>query len=372
MSAQLEGRDGLHFQALFEHTSDIAYVVDAECRLLDVNPAAERILGYSRADVAGWSILEFVSPDQRAAVEAIPRQLSRGGEHQAEFNLIGKTGVAVVVEAMTVPVIEGGRVTEFLGIARDVTKRRQAEQRVRSALDASNDFVAAVSHQLRTPLTVIKWSLELAADAEELPEDIRALVSGSRDSAEELIRVFNDLLNFSRVESGTAPFATERVDLGALTWKVLRELRWLATAQRHQITVGTAGLDTQVLSDPIPLSQVLQNLLGNAIKYTPPGGSINIGVSGERDAVVWSIADTGPGIPIELRDRLFERFVRAPVGPTNDPHGTGLGLYIVKRLIERLGGSVWVESDAGQGSVFAVRIPRRPPDVVAPLTAEAA
>jgi len=356
--------DGQRFPVLFEHTSDIALVVDADGAVRDLNPAAERLLGFKRNDVVGHSLLEFIAPEHRADVAAIPQRMGPGAELETEVELVSRSGDRIVLDARTVPVTRPGRATEYHWIARDRTRRKLAEERVRAAQDVSNDFVAAVSHQLRAPLTVIKWSLELAANTPGIGPEVKELIAGSQSAAEELIRVSTDLLNYARIDEGDTPFTYEQVDLGALTWKVLRDLRWFASAQRHQITVGTAGQDASALSDPIPLSQVMQTLLGNAIRYTPPGGQINVGIMGERDSVVWSISDTGPGIPAGLLERVFDQFA--------DVTGSGVGLYIVRRLVERLGGSAWVESAPGEGSTFAVRIPRSPSQVAPSTDAEAA
>jgi signal transduction histidine kinase/DNA-binding response OmpR family regulator/putative methionine-R-sulfoxide reductase with GAF domain len=237
----------------------------------------------------------------------------------------------------------------------DVTREREVNQ-------MKSDFVSFVTHQLRTPLAGIKWLLELAAEDPALPEDARGYIADSREAARRLIALVNDLLDISRLESGRLTIAPVPVDLVTLTQDVLRETEGLMTSKGHEVVLtgaGTAIADTQLLR------QVVLNLVSNAAKYTPAGGKIEIRIDGDRRDVTWSVSDNGIGIPASARPRLFEKFYRADNVQALETEGTGLGLYLVRLIVEQLRGRIRYESAEAQGSTFVVTIPAAEPATLA-------
>jgi signal transduction histidine kinase len=219
-----------------------------------------------------------------------------------------------------------------------------------------SDFVSFVTHQLRTPLAGIKWLLELTVQGSDLSDTARSFVEDAREANERLIRLVNDLLNVSRLESGKIEMTPEPTDFRELTASVVADLQGLVRDKGHHLTVE---------ADPLPLlrvdrqllRQVILNLLANAIKYTKPGGRVAVRIA-RRDAEAWwSIQDSGIGIPREAQRRLFEKFYRAENAMTLETEGTGLGLYLVRLIIEQCSGRIWCESEEGQGSTFVFTLP---------------
>jgi two-component system phosphate regulon sensor histidine kinase PhoR len=232
---------------------------------------------------------------------------------------------------------------------RDVTEERAVSQ-------MKSDFVSFVTHQLRTPLAGIKWLLELTAQSGELPDTPRSLVEDAREANERLIRLVNDLLNVSRIESGKIEMTLEPTDLRELTAGVVAELQGLVQDKGHHLTLDAEPLPP-LRADRQLLRQVILNLLANAIKYTKPGGRVAIHVA-RRDAEAWwSVRDSGIGIPKDSQRRLFEKFYRAENALTLETEGTGLGLYLVRLIVEQCGGRIWCESEEGRGSTFVFTLP---------------
>jgi len=243
----------------------------------------------------------------------------------------------------------GGRAVGLTITFQDVTRDREVNQ-------MKTDFVSFVTHQLRTPLSGIKWMLELVADA-EIPIDIRSYVADARDASERLINLVNDLLDISRLERGRLEIRPQPTDLGALTASVLEEVAGLVRTHDHRISVTGVDDAPTVIADPQLLRQVVLNLISNAIKYTPRSGEIAIRISGVGDRVRWEIQDNGIGIPRDAQRRLFEKFYRADNVFAVETEGTGLGLYLVRLIIEQFGGRVWCDSEEGRGATFVFTLP---------------
>ncbi|HUG37068.1 MAG TPA: HAMP domain-containing sensor histidine kinase, partial [Candidatus Limnocylindrales bacterium] len=243
-----------------------------------------------------------------------------------------------------------GTTVGFTLTVHDVTGEREVSQ-------MKSDFVSFVTHQLRTPLSGIKWMLELAAEEPGVPDEAGSYIQDARSAAQRLIELVNDLLDISRLEHGRLAIAAQEIALGELTRGVLEETSLLVRDKAHRLTVTGADDVPPVTTDPQLLRQVVMNLVSNAIKYTPPGGDISIRMTRDGDRVRWSIRDSGIGVPKAAQARLFEKFYRADNVTTVETEGTGLGLYLVRLILERCGGRVWCESEESQGSTFLFTLP---------------
>jgi len=231
----------------------------------------------------------------------------------------------------------------------DITHRKEAER-------LKSDFVSFVSHQLRTPLAGMNWMLELAAECERLPPDAHEYISNAREAAARLVSLVNDLLDIARLEAGRIVMTPEPVRLADATRSVLTELESLIAEKGLQVSVD-ADHAPAVLADPQLVRQVVMNLISNAIKYNNPGGRLDIRIAAQNDALEWSVRDTGMGIPRAAQSRLFEKFFRADNAVAQEVEGTGLGLHLVRLIIEQAGGRVWCESEPGAGALFAFTLP---------------
>lgn len=240
-------------------------------------------------------------------------------------------------------------------VFRDVTKDRELD-------DAKSGFISVASHQLRTPLTSIRWYSEML-----LSEDAGALNPAQRDfmkeihgGAERLYQTVDLLLGLSRVESGKIKIEKINIDLGVFTAEVEKEMSALAEEKKVTMMVSPpSGESVHVLLDPLMLRQVVINLLSNAIRYSNDGGVVEIRWwAGENGEAGYAVRDTGIGIPESQRARIFSKFFRAENALQKAPDGSGLGLALVKELVEGWGGRVWFESIEGQGATFFFTIPK--------------
>ena len=233
---------------------------------------------------------------------------------------------------------------------------------VKSSQQAQRDFVANVSHDLRTPLTAISgWSQALLDGAAELPEDRQRAAETIHDEAGRMARLVNELLELARLESGQLQMTKQRVDLGAVLADVHRGQLPRARARQIDLTLDApAGLT--VMGDPDRIVQIFTNLADNALAYTLPGGSVGLLARVDGDWVEGSVSDTGPGIPEEEMSRVFERFYRLEKSRARGEtgRGSGLGLAIVRELVAAHNGRINVSSEVGRGSTFKVRLPKAP------------
>ena len=231
----------------------------------------------------------------------------------------------------------------------DITHRKEAER-------LKSDFVSFVSHQLRTPLAGMNWMLELAAECEGLPSDAHEHISDARESAARLVSLVNDLLDIARLEAGRIVVTPEPVLLADATRSVVTELERVIGEKGLQLSVDVDHAPA-VLADPQLVRQAVMNLISNAIKYNNPGGRVDIRIAAQHEALEWSVRDTGMGIPRAAQSRLFEKFFRADNAVAQEVEGTGLGLHLVRLIIEQAGGRVWCESEPGAGALFAFTLP---------------
>ena len=233
----------------------------------------------------------------------------------------------------------------------DVTQEREIAQ-------MKSDFVSFATHQLRTPLSGIKWMLELGVQEREVGEQAKSYMQDALGAAQRLIQLVNDLLDVSRLESGRMKTAVQAVDLVGLTRTVLGDLKPQIDEKDHRLTVEVSEDVLDVFADPQLLRQVVLNLSSNAVKYSRPGGRITVRLTHDQEFVRWQIQDNGIGIPKESQRHLFGKFYRADNVVSLETDGTGLGLYLVRLIAEQMGGRVWCESEEGQGASFFFTAPR--------------
>jgi len=228
---------------------------------------------------------------------------------------------------------------------------------LRAASEAKSRFLANVSHELRAPVTAIIGLGRLLADesSDPLTADQRRQVDLIRDSATDLLRLVNDLLDLAKAEAGRIEPNLTDVDLKAVFGQLRGTLRPLATRPEVDFVVEEPGVPS-LRTDEVLLSQVLRNLLTNALKFTE-SGSVRLTAARAGDDVEFTVADTGSGIPAEQHERIFEEFYQVPGSTALSGKGTGLGLPYARRLVDVLGGALLVSSEVGRGSTFTVRLP---------------
>ena len=321
-------------------------VVNGVERLVFANPGFAQILDLDVPPVSGSSLLEVVR--QTELIEAVRRVLA--GEPRVEAEIVTGT-LRQHYFAATVASVRAGETSGAVIVLHDITELRKLE-RVR------RDFVANVSHEFRTPLTAIQgFSETLLAGAANDPNNRDRFLGIILEHSRRLARLTEDLLRLSEMDAERLELEVRRLAVSQLVESCYE------TAQRRAAEKGLA-LSLQlpprlpdVAGDSRRLQEVLQNLLDNAIQYTLPGGKIVLSAEAKNDEVVFTVADTGIGIPRSDQPRIFERFYRVDAARSREAGGTGLGLAIAKHLIEVHGGRIWVESEVGEGSQFYFSIP---------------
>jgi PAS domain S-box-containing protein len=331
-----------------EAVGDGVVLVDREGVIRLWNAAAASITGLAEADVLGRPIEEVVHPWAQIAplipVASKPGELVRAETVPAEFGgrelWISGSGVG----------FEEGVVYAF----RDLTEERALEE-------LKAEFVATVSHELRTPLAAIYGSAQTIRRTDiELDPAIREQLLGVIASeSDRLGTIVSDLLVAGRLDAGQLPVTVERCNPVELAESVVESARTHLPETVELRLTAPQGL-RDVVADPGQLHQVLVNLLDNAVKYSPEGGPVSLAVTNGDDAIRFSVADAGLGIPASEHRRIFEKFYRLDPDMTRGIGGTGLGLYICRELVRRMDGKIWVESKLGEGSTFVVELPASP------------
>ncbi len=311
---------------------------------------------------------DLLHPEDRPRLlAAVPQFIEEGGEQKEEYRVLRPDGsVRWLLVRGAVTRDAAGRPVQMVGIAMDITERRTMEEalrRAKVAADAANraksEFLANMSHEIRTPLTVTMGTIELLQDT-VLNEEQRHYLEMAQSASENLLRLIEDLLDFSRLEAGRMAFRQEPFDVRGCVQTTVQAFS--PEAQRKglrlalEIDPGVPGI---LVGDADRLRQVLFNLVDNAIKFTERGEvTVTVGPDPEiRRHLVFTVWDTGIGIPGEKLELLFQAFTQLDSSPTRRHGGTGLGLILSKRLLARMGGSIRVESTPGQGSQFSFSLP---------------
>ena len=239
---------------------------------------------------------------------------------------------------------------------------RELNQQLEAASRHKSEFISHVSHDLRTPLTSIKGYIDNLLDriAGDITEKQKDYLDRMSKNAGRLIRLINDLLDVSRIESGKLELNLASLSLQDLIEEVVIGLRPMAAEKHLQLVLNKLNGESQLSGDRDKLEQAIINLLDNAMKFTPPTGQITITLQRDQRFLETSIKDTGTGIPPEEQSRIFDRFHRIDRDPLSQAEGTGLGLFITKTIIELHGGHIWVVSDPGKGSEFIFTLPMTP------------
>jgi two-component system phosphate regulon sensor histidine kinase PhoR len=331
-------------------------VLDSRGHVLQINPALERMFGITRLEARGRPCAELFRHQQ---LNDLVTAVLRSRTHQQDEIVLPLSGRCLQIEASPAGGERENEASAVL-VLHDMTELRRLEK-------IRKDFVANVSHELRTPLTSIKGYVEALLDgAKDDPAASVKFLEIILKQSDRLNLIIEDLLELSKIESGGISLKEEPLELRSVIDRTLSIITPIAEKNHHRLVTAVDPSLPPVAGDEGRLVQVLTNLLDNAVKYTPAGGTITVGAKlapllGNVDPPVGtielSVADTGIGIPEEDRPRVFERFYRVDKARSRELGGTGLGLAIVKHIVEGHGGQVWVEANHPQGSRFVVRLP---------------
>jgi two-component system phosphate regulon sensor histidine kinase PhoR len=321
-------------------------VISERERVLYSNRAFSQILSLEAMALEDRPLIEVV---RHSVLLAVIREALRGKKQESSEIVVGT--VRPRSFAVTVAPVRTGGAPGAVLVLHEISELRRLE-RVRQ------DFVANVSHEFRTPLTAIQGFAEtLLSGALEDPANRRRFVEIIREHAARLARLTEDLLELSRIEAGELKLEFQPVSVRQLVESCAETVNLKAEAKQLTVEMAVPEGLPAVRGDANRLQEVLQNLLDNAVQYTPPGGRIAASAATADGQVVITVADTGIGIPQAEQSRIFERFYRVDAARSREAGGTGLGLSIARHIVEAHGGRIWVESAVGEGSRFHFSIP---------------
>jgi PAS domain S-box-containing protein len=352
-------------RSVVDHVVDGIVTIDDRGTILSFNRAAESIFGYQAGEVLGQNVrLLMPDPYRREHDQYLAHYHQTG---QARIIGIGREVLGCRKDGSVFPIELGvsqfgvDQQRYFTGIVRDITERKRIATEnarlyaeLKEADRRKDDFLAMLAHELRNPLTPLSTGVDLLDIAGVETETVDVM----RRQVDLLVRLVDDLLDVSRVARGKVQLKRERVELGAVARQAIEAARVLIDAHGHALTVALPERPVYVEADPMRLTQVITNLLNNAAKYTEPGGQIRLDARVEADWAVLEVRDNGIGISKDLLPRIFDLFTQADRSLERAQGGLGIGLTLVRNLVEMHGGTVSAQSDGeGRGSTFVVRLP---------------
>ena len=344
-SAMSEAR--LRLEAVLSELADGVVITDDVGQVLKMNPAAELLLGTSESTSIGKPFVQVCRDHELAAI----LKAALNGDDQSEAAV--EHGLNRRTLLTTAQIVQDGQDRLGLVVLRDISELRRLET-------VRRDFVANVSHELRTPLTSIKAMVEtLEAGVIDDPRMTMDFLGRIVVETDRLTALVEDLLDLARLEAGRSSLSYERVDVPDLLHSAADRLQTQLDRALLDVRFETGGVQRPVRMDRQRMEQVLVNLIHNAIKFTPPGGTITLRTYQGDEQTTIEIEDTGVGIQPEEQIRLFERFYKSDA--SRNSAGTGLGLAIVKHIVQSHGGTVSVVSTVDEGSTFRVVLPNRKP-----------
>jgi len=348
-------------ETILASIGDGVFVTDENGYLTMMNRAAQTMSGYGLIEALGkhyTKIFKFVEerkPDNQYP-DIVGEVIKKGivSELMPYTVLVSKEGTQLPVLDSAAPVRDPeGKVSRCVVVIRDNSKERELDR-------SKDDFISVTSHQLRTPLGSMRWNLEMlrAGDAGEISEEAKAVADELYAGNLRMIELVNNLLNVSRIDQGRVVDQPEVTDLSSIIDKSVKEMKLEAVNRKVKVSVRKVDKLPKVYLDPEKFREIMENLLSNAIKYNKKGGKVKISMKVDAGYVVVTVADTGLGIPKKDIQRIFSKFFRASNAVHSETEGTGLGLYVVKKIVEGWGGKVRMESKEGEGTKFSLFIPK--------------
>lgn len=354
-------REKEKIDAILHSIGDAVFVVNNKMEIVMFNKIAEEISGYKAKEVLGEkynNILRFIfEKDQKVNDEFIKSAIETGEikEMANHTMLIRKDGERVAVADSASPLKDkNGSIKGCVVVFRDVTEEREVDK-------AKTEFVSLASHQLRTPLSSINWYTEmlLNGDAGKISKEQKDFLKEIYKGNQRMVDLVNALLNVSRIEMGTLAIEPELININNIVEDSLKEMEHMIEKGKIKISKKLDKDISKIKADKKLIRIVFQNLISNAIKYTPSKGSINVKTSDKDKDILIEVSDTGYGIPKKQQKNIFSKLFRADNVQEKDTEGTGLGLYIVKAIVDQAGGKIWFESEENKGTTFFIKLPKK-------------
>ena len=346
------------YRIIFEEAANSIVIHDGPMgEVLDFNTKAHQTLGYSREEFKKLCIADIEAVESPQEVAKHIEKVMKDGSASFETKHRTKTGDVLDIR-VTCKVISIGGKKLLQSIWNDVTAQKNVERKLQETMELKSQFISTVSHELRTPLTCVKEAVEVVLEgvAGQINDKQRHFLDIVKRNIERLSMLINDVLDFQRLESGRSKIEIKENDIREVV-KSIDETMTLAAKQKGlNFAVELDGNLPRAWFDSNKIIQVLTNLIGNAIKFTPQGGTVTVSILRQGEEMVMRVRDTGMGIPKESLPKIFDRFYRVP-RPGKEIQGTGLGLSIVRKIVDLHRGRIEVESELDKGTTFTVFLP---------------
>ena len=352
------------FENLLDLSPQVVWFGRPDGHITYCNPYWYEYTGLSESETLGYGWTNAIHPEDRdRVVGGLKTAVQKATDYEVEFRLRGSDEEYCWFLARGRTGLDAeGKVDAWLGIAVDIEERKKAEEEAWAASQAKSEFLASMSHELRTPLNAIGGYAELLAMGIRGPlnADQAQDIARIRRSQQHLLTLINDVLNFAKVDAGQTEYRMTAVPVDEALRDTESMIAPQVLAKGLHYSYKGAGKSASVLADPEKLQQIVINLLGNAVKFTEPGGTITLSSQFVGNCIEIRVADTGPGISPEKLDRIFDPFVQAERRLNQPVQGVGLGLAISQDLAQAMDGKITVESVVGEGSTFTLSLPRAP------------
>jgi len=355
------------YRDLVEGINEGVWAIDENANTVFVNRAMAEMLGCSPEEMMGRHLFSFIDERdvEKARTDLENRKAGLSEKHEFEF--IRKDGSRLIAHVTAAPAMDdAGNYRGAVAAVMDISEKKrierdllQAKEIAETASKSKSEFLANMSHELRTPLNAIIGFSEfmLKADSEGLSKNHIEYLERIYSAGQHLLSLINDILDLSRIEAGKMDLFAESIDLPGTLGYCMTMFREKASNHRIKMSLATEEAPEIIRADLRKFKQIVINLLSNALKFTPDGGEVQVAASTESGSVLISVRDSGIGFKPEDMERIFAPFERAGENANKNIEGTGLGLSMVKRLVELHGGRVWAESAPGEGSVFYFTLP---------------
>lgn len=349
-------------KALLESIGEGMIATNEVGKITLVNQSAEEMLGWNMEEIKNKQFEEVIHVEDENNVllpkEKYPlyisllthKKVSNSAPHFLYYNRKDNSKFPVI--NTVTPVVINGDISGTITIFRNVTKEKEIDK-------MKTEFISLASHQLRTPLSAVKWFTEmlLEGDAGKLSDKQKELMDNVHTSNERMIQLVNALLNISRIESGRIIIEPQPTRLENLVKEALTEVEIKMKQKNQKLVLSIYDKIPEINIDQKLVREVYINLLTNAVKYTPENGEITVILSKKGESVISQVSDNGYGIPAGEQSKVFQKFFRAGNVVKHVTDGTGLGLYLVKSIIESSGGEIWFKSEEGKGTTFFFSLP---------------
>lgn len=348
-----------------EQSPTIVLITDVQGNIEYVNPKFTEVTGYEPHEILGKNPRFLKSGKVIAAqYNKLWDTILSGQEWKGELLNKKKNGDIFWCRVLIAPIrASGAAITHFVEVAEDITAYKKAQEEAKAVLEMKDEFISTVSHELRTPLAISKQAISLFSRGVlgEINDKQKEIIAIAGASLDRLGLLINDILDVSKMEAGHMELRKEKLDIVPVIKDIYRDWQLIAEVNKIRLKLAVPQTRLQLPIDKMRLTQILNNLINNAFKFTPPEGTVTIAVEEDDQGVTFSVRDTGPGIPPENLAMLFKKFVQLHRGTISGSQGTGLGLHIVKSLVELHGGRVGVKSEPGKETVFYFTLPKTVP-----------